>query len=117
MQTLRRLNDRERYWGLTWPGWISIIATVGILYAAVRLSPFGARPTISVVVLALAFGAVMVMGLSGQAIGPGRYLIVIWRYRRTRKLLVVPGAPDKRGLVLDTAPDGAREPLGEVLPA
>ena len=117
MRTLRRLNDRERYYGLTWPGWIAAIAAVGILYGAVRLSPFGARPTITVVVLVLAFGAVMVMGLSGQAIGPGRYLMVIWRYRRTRKQLVVPDAPDKRGLVLDTAPDSAQEPLAEVPPA
>jgi hypothetical protein len=117
MQTLRRLNDRERYYGLTWPGWIAAIAAVGILYGAVRLSPFGARPTISVVVLALAFGAMVIMGLSGQAIGPGRYLVVIWRYHRARKQLVVPDAPDKRGLVLDTAPDSAQEPLGEVLTA
>jgi hypothetical protein len=117
MQTHRRLNDRERYYGLTWPGWVTAIAAVGILYAAVRLSPFGARPTISVVVLALAFGAMVVMGLSGQAIGPGRYLVVIWRYRRARKQLVVPDAPDKRGLVLDTAPDSAQQPLGEVLAA
>ena len=37
--TLRRLNDRERYWGLTWPGWIAAVAAGGVLYGAVKLSP------------------------------------------------------------------------------
>jgi hypothetical protein len=115
MATLRRLNDRERYYGLTWPGWIATIAAIGILYGAVRLSPFGARPTITVVVLALAFGGVMIAGLSGQAIGPGRYLLVICRYRRARKQLVTPEAPDKLGLVLDTAPETVDPELEPVL--
>ena len=39
--TLRRLNDRERYYGLTWPGWVALAAAGGILYGAIRVSPFG----------------------------------------------------------------------------
>jgi hypothetical protein len=105
IETLRRLNDRERYYGLTWPGWLGAAAAVGALYGAVRLSPFGARPTITVVVLVLAAGAVVVAGLSGQAIGPGRYLVVIWRYQRARKQLAVPERPDRLGLVLESAPE------------
>ena len=43
--TLRRLNDRERYYGLTWPGWVALAAAGGILYGAVRVSPSAfARP-------------------------------------------------------------------------
>lgn len=105
IETLRRLNDRERYYGLTWPGWLGAVAAVGVLYGAVRLSPFAARPTITIVVLALAAGAVVVAGLSGQAIGPGRYLVVIWRYQRARKQLAVPERPDRLGLVLESAPE------------
>ena len=32
--TLRRLNDRERYYGLSWPGWVALAAAGGILYGA-----------------------------------------------------------------------------------
>ena len=69
--TLRRLNDRERYWGLTWPGWCAAAAAGGVLYGAVKLSPFGLKPTVTIVVLLLAFGVMLVLGVSGPGAVPG----------------------------------------------
>lgn len=108
--TLRRLNDRERYYGLTWPGWLALAAAGGIVYGAIRVSPFGLRVTVTAVVLVLAFIASVVLALQGQTIGPGRYLLALYRYRRANKRLGPPTAPDRRGLVLDAAPDPEREP-------
>lgn len=103
--TLRRLNDKERYWGLTWPGWAAAAAAGGVLYAAVRLSPFGLKPTITIVVLLLAVVAVIVLGVSGQALSPGRHLGAMINHRRRPKRWALPARPDRRGLVLATAPD------------
>ncbi len=113
--TLRRLNDRERYYGLTWPGWVALAVSAAVLYGAVRLSPFGLRATVTVVVLALAFVASVALALQGQAIGPGRYLLALYRYRRQPKQFAPPTEPDRCGLVLDAAPDseGELEPVLE----
>ena len=119
MRTFRRLNDPERYYGLSWRGWLAAGAGGGLLYVAVRVSPLGLRATITIVVLALAFVGVILHGLSGQAIGPARYLAVVVRYRLASKTLTVPERPDKLGLVLDSAPDRGAEPASdapEVLP-
>lgn len=110
MHTFRRLNDPERYYGLSWRGWLACGAGGGVLYLAVRVSPFGLRPTITIVVLVLAFAGVILHGLSGQAIGAGRYLAVLVRYLIAAKKLTVPERPDKLGLVLDGAPDVSAEP-------
>jgi len=110
MHTFRRLNDPERYYGLSWRGWLAAGAGGGLLYLAVRVSPFGLRATITIVVLALAFVGVILHGLSGQAIGPARYLAVLVRYRLASKTLTVPERPDKLGLVLDSAPDASAAP-------
>ena len=80
-----------------------------ILYGAVRVSPFGLRATVTVVVLALAFLASIALALQGQTIGPGRYLLALYRYRRATKQLAPPTEPDKHGLVLDVAPSDAVE--------
>jgi hypothetical protein len=53
---------------------------------------------------------VILHGLSGQAIGPARYLAVLVRYRLASKTLTVPERPDKLGLVLDAAPAPSAEP-------
>lgn len=112
--TLRRLNDRERYWGLTWPGWIALGIAGGVLYGAVIISPFGTRATITIVALAVAFGGMVIAGVSGQALSPGRQLLAIVRYRRAPTHYALPATPDKRGLVLDTAPDlASREPISD----
>ena len=102
--TLRRLNDRERYWGLTWPGWIAAVAAGGVLYGAVKLSPFGFKPTVTIVALLIALFAMVLLGVSGQALSPGRQLQAIARYRRSPKRWTLPAAADKHGLVLATAP-------------
>ena len=111
--TLRRLNDRERYYGLTWPGWVALAAAGGVLYGAVRVSPFGLRATVTIVVLVLAFLASIALALQGQTIGPGRYLLALYRYRRAPKQLGPPTEADRCGLVLDVAPDAEaeREPV------
>jgi hypothetical protein len=102
--TLRRLNDRERYWGLTWPGWLAAAAAGGVLYGAVKLSPFGFKPTVTIVALLIALFAVVLVGVSGQALSPGRQLQAIVRYRRSPKRWTLPDGPDKHGLVLAAAP-------------
>jgi hypothetical protein len=107
--TLRRLNDRERYYGLTWPGWVALAVSGAILYGAVRISPFGLRATVTVVVLALAFLASVALALQGQTIGPGRYMLALYRYRRAPKQLAPPSEPDRHGLVLNTVPALAGE--------
>jgi hypothetical protein len=104
MQTLRRLNDPERYYGLSWRGWLGVAIGGAALYGAVRISPLGMRPTITIVVLALAFCGVALNALGGQALGPGRHLIALLRYRLTPKLLAAPTAPARGGLVLDVVP-------------
>jgi hypothetical protein len=110
--TLRRLNDRERYYGLTWPGWVALALSGAILYGAVRISPFGLRATVTVVVLVLAFLASVALALQGQTIGPGRYLLALYRYRQAPKQLAPPTEPDRDGLVLDAVPP----PEGELKP-
>jgi hypothetical protein len=109
MRTFRRLNDPERYYGLSWRGWLAAGAGGGLLYVAVRVSPLGLRATVTIVVLVLAFVGVMLHGLSGQAIGPARYLAVVVRYRLASKMLTVPERPDRLGLVLDSAPEPSAE--------
>src|SRR2546421_3995829 len=104
MPTLRRLNDRERYYGLTFPGWIAVACSGGLLYGAIQVSPFGTRATITIVVLVLAFAAMVIAGASGQALSPARHLMAIVRYHRATKHLELAPRPDKQGLVLDSAP-------------
>lgn len=102
--TLRRLNDRERYWGMTWPGWCAAAAAGGVLYGAVKLSPFGAKSTVTIVVLLLAFGVTLVLGVSGQALSPARHLRAIVAYRRSPKRWSLSAKQDGRGLLLASAP-------------
>jgi hypothetical protein len=103
--TLRRLNDRERYWGLTWPAWIACGIGGGLLYGAVRLSPFGTRPTVTAAVLVLAFAGMVLAGVSGQALSPGRQLLAILAYRCGPKRYRLAAKPVRRALVLDRAPE------------
>ena len=107
MQTLRRLNDPERYYGLSWRGWLGLALGGGIVYGAVRVSPLGLRPTITIVALALAFCGALLHALSGQALGPGRHLLAMLRHTLSPKRLELPARPERGGLVLDAAPDPA----------
>jgi hypothetical protein len=110
VQTFRRLNDPERYYGLSWRGWLAALAGGGTLYLAVRFSPFGFRPTVTFIVFVLALAGVILHALSGQAIGPGRYLTALVRYRLAHKTLEPPQQPDKQGLVLDSLPESIQTP-------
>jgi len=110
VQTFRRLNDPERYYGLSWRGWLGAAAGGAILYGAVRLSPLAVKPTISVTVIALAFAGTVLYGLTGQAIGPGRFLVAVIRHASSPKQLACPDRPDGHGLVLDAAPPETQAP-------
>jgi hypothetical protein len=105
--TLRRLNDRERYWGLTWPGWLAVAVGGAVLYGAVKLSPFAVKPTVTIVVLLVAVGVMIVLGVSGQALSPARHLAAIAAYRQQPKRWTLPDRPDRHGLVLTTVPPEA----------
>jgi hypothetical protein len=107
--TLRRLNDRERYWGLTWPGWIATAVGIGVLYGSVRLSPLGTRATVTIVVLATAFAAMVLAGVSGQALSPGRQVLAVIAYRRSPKRSTMPITPERRCLVLESGPTPGSE--------
>lgn len=110
MDTFRRLNDPERYYGLSWRGWLAAGPAGGLLYGAVRISPFGLRPTITIVALLLALAGTVLYGLSGQAIGPGRYALALIRYRTSAKTFKPPVGATEPGLVLANVPpveDGA----------
>jgi len=56
-------------------------------------------------VLVLAFCAALLAGVCGQALSPTAQLVAIVRYHRAPKRLVAPRRPDRRGLVLDHAPN------------
>lgn len=118
METLRRLNDPERYYGLSWRGWLGVAIGGGLLYGAVRISPLGVRPTVTIVVLILAFGGVVLHALSGQALGPGRHVVALARYALAPKQLDLPTEPDGGGLLLDARPLEADKELAgaEVAP-
>jgi hypothetical protein len=113
METLRRLNDPERYYGLSWRGWLGVAIGGGLLYGAVRVSPLGVRPTVTIVVLVLAFCGVVLHALSGQALGPGRHLVALAHYALAPKQLELPERPDRGGLLLDAAPTTAAEEVAD----
>jgi hypothetical protein len=117
METLRRLNDPERYYGLSWRGWLGVAIGGGLLYGAVRISPLGVRPTVTVVVLVLAFCGVALHALSGQAPGPGRHLVALVRYALAPKQLELPKGADRGGLLLDAVPATAAEAIADGEPA
>jgi hypothetical protein len=81
MPTFRRLNDGTRYYGLTWRGWLAASAAAGLLYLAVRLSPLSYKPTISITLLVMAAAGMALYAVSGQALGPGRYVAAVVRWR------------------------------------
>jgi hypothetical protein len=106
---LRRLNDRERYWGLTWPGWAAAAGAGGALYGAVNLSPFAVKPTVTIAALILAVIVVVGLGISGQALSPGRQLRAVLSHYRRPSMWTLLETPPQRGLVLSSAPDLAAD--------
>jgi hypothetical protein len=104
MQTFRRLNDPERYYGLSVRGWVLVAAGVGVMYIAVRLSPLAVKPTISITLIALTVAGGVLLGVSGQAIGPGRFLLAVIAHAATRSDLTLPETPDRGGVTLTEPP-------------
>jgi hypothetical protein len=103
MGTFRRLNDGARYYGLTWQGWLALGLAGAVLYGAVLESPLGARPTITLTLFVLAVAGMVLYAVSGQALGPGRYIAAFVRWR------CGPGsfdaaAPVRGGVVVDMVP-------------
>ena len=80
MRTYRRLDEPTRYYGLSWRGWLAAAAAGALLYLFARLSPFEARMTISVVLIACVLPVMAGFAAGGQALGIGRYLAALVRW-------------------------------------
>lgn len=52
-----------------------------MLYGAVRVSPLGSRPTITMTLFVFAAASMVLYAASGQALGPGRYIAALLRWR------------------------------------
>jgi len=103
MRTFRRLNDGARYYGLTWQGWLALGLAGGVLYMAVRVSPLGSRPTITMTLFVLAAAGMVLYAVSGQALGPGRYIGAFVRWRCGPRSFDAT-APVRAGVVVDVVP-------------
>jgi hypothetical protein len=103
MRTFRRLNDGARYYGLTWRGWLALGLAGAALYAAVRVSPLGSRLTITMMLFALTAAGMVLYAVSGQALGPGRYIAAFVRWRCGPESFDA-AAPVTGGVVVDVAP-------------
>jgi hypothetical protein len=108
--TLRRLDEGERYLGLTLPMWAGAVVGGVVLYLGVRFSPLAVKPTITITLFACAFTAMIVYGVSGQALSPTRQLWAIVTYLTAPKLLALADKPDRGGLMLAAVP---RRELGD----
>ena len=106
MATLRRLNDATTYYGLSWRGWLATAVGAGVLYGAVRLSPLPFKPTLTITLLILAGVGMVLYGLSGQALGVGRYLTAVAAWRLAPKRYLPPDHkhPVQGGLAVDAVP-------------
>jgi hypothetical protein len=114
MRTFRRLNDPERYYGLSWRGRLAGAAGGGLLYAAVGLSPLQTKPTISITVVVLGVIASLLYGLSGQALGPGRFVAAAIAYRLSAKHLTLPDRPDGYWFALSGPPPDPDPAAGQI---
>lgn len=107
MQTFRRLNDGTRYYGLTWRGWLAATVAGGLLYLSVRFSPLGYKPTITLTLFVMAAAGVALYAVGGQALGPGRYVLAIVRWRFGPAAFIAPDAQhpvDGGGVLVDAVP-------------
>ncbi len=113
MPTLRRLDDGTRYYHLTFRQWGAALAGLGVLYAAVRLSPLSHKWTFTVVLLTLAAITVLILPLTGNALGLDRYLaaIVRWSVGRRYFTAVDPGETVRGGVLLASVPATLTAPV------
>jgi len=105
--TLRRLDDGTRYYSLTFGQWTCALLGCGVLYLAVRFSPLSQKWTFTAVLLVLAFIAVAIAPLTGNALGLSRYVAAIVRStlgpKQYRPIGQAP-APVQGGVLLRAAP-------------
>jgi len=106
MQTFRRLNDGTRYYGMTWQGWLAAALAGGVLYVSVRFSPLSYKPTITLTLFVMAAAGVALYAVGGQALGPGRYVLAIVRWRFGPAHFLAPDAeePVSGGVIVDAVP-------------
>ncbi len=106
MPTLRRLDDGTRYYHLTFRQWGAVLAGLGVLYAAVRLSPLSHKWTFTVVLLTLSAITAVILPLTGNALGVDRYLAAIVRWGLGRRYFtpIDTAWPARGGVVLVSAP-------------
>ena len=106
MQTFRRLNDGTRYYGMTWRGWLAATLAGGVLYVSVRFSPLSYKPTITLTLFVMAAAGVALYAVGGQALGPGRYVLAIVRWRFGPAHFLAPDAeqPVGGGVIVDAVP-------------
>jgi hypothetical protein len=118
--TLRRLDDGTRYYFLTWRQWAAALTAGGVLYAAVRFSPLSQKWTFTAVLLGLTGVAVVILPLTGNALGLDRYLAAIVRWRLGAKHYTTSG-PIGGGVLLRSVPvtltDTPPEDRGDWWPA
>jgi hypothetical protein len=69
-------------------------------------SPLGYRPTVTLTLFALAAASMVLYALSGQALGPGRYITAFLRWRYGTAYFVAPDAttPVTGGVLVDALP-------------
>jgi len=105
-QTLRRLDDGTRYYHLTFRQWGAALTGVGVLYAAVRLSPLSQKWTFTLVLLSLAAATMVILPLTGNALGLDRYLAAILRWSLGRRYFTAVDAaqPVSGGILLASVP-------------
>ena len=108
--TLRRLNDGERYYGLTWPGWVAL-GGGGRRRPLRRGSHLPVRPARDRDRRCPRDGVLRQRraGAPGADDRTGPIPASVYRYRRAAKQLTPPTRPDKLGLVLDSAPQPAEQ--------
>jgi hypothetical protein len=105
--TLRRLDDGTRYYFLTWRQWAAALTAGGVLYAAVRFSPLSQKWTFTAVLLGLAGVAVVILPLTGNALGLDRYLAAIVRWTLGPKQYTLAGRAGttlRGGVLLSSVP-------------
>ena len=117
IHTLRRLDEGERYLGLTLPMWAGAVVAGVVLYLGVRFSPLAVKPTITITLFACAFTGMIIYGVSGQALSPTRQLWAIVTYLTAPKLLALADKSERRGLVLTAVPPRELGDTGEDLNA
>jgi hypothetical protein len=115
----RTLNEPTRLLGLSFTGWLSVLAAGGMSYGWLLVSPLPWRANVSLAAIVLGLPTALVVLREQSTITPARLLtaVVCWRIRAP--LLVAPNAerPVRRAaLRLDSPPAaGHVEPQDDLI--